>query len=59
MKQKRPRCGTCKYCDREAYRGTKAIVCYQLSQSPWGSKVATAIKEDQDACNRYVEGSQR
>jgi len=57
IKQPKKRCRTCKHCDREAYRGTGTIVCYQLSKSPWGERAATTIKEDRETCRRYAENA--
>jgi len=59
VKQARPKCGTCRYCDRESYRGVKAMVCYQLQSEipPWmdGKRVAVRVGEKKDACHRYSE----
>jgi len=55
VKQPKKKCGHCRHCDRETYKGARAIVCYNLSLAPWGKRVAMAISEKQEACSYYTE----
>lgn len=52
-----PKCGTCKFLDKESYRAIKTMVCYKVHQVD-GKSVAYKVTESRKACNLFWEADQ-
>lgn len=46
-------CGTCRFINRDAYRGAGKTVCYELQRDTNDRKVAVKISENKKACNHF------